>query len=52
MGYSPWGHEESDATERLTQHALLGVLDRCLASVSIQMRFLSWGEGCHLISND
>ena len=24
MGYSPWGHKESDTTERLTQHSAVG----------------------------
>ena len=23
MGYSPWGHKESDTTERVRMHALL-----------------------------
>ena len=31
MGYSPWGHKESDTTEQLSEHSVLPGLPRWLS---------------------
>ena len=39
MGYSPWGHEASDMTERAHTHTHSTVKEICLIVLKVAMKF-------------
>ena len=42
MGYSPWGHKESDATERLSNNNIFPF-------TGLEPRRVGWGWGRHAV---
>ena len=42
MGYSPWGHKESDATERLNNNIIYPF-------TGLEPRRIGWGWGRHTV---
>ena len=45
MGYSPWGHEESDTTQRLHFHLSLHALEKEMATHSSVLAWRIPGTG-------
>ena len=52
MGYSPWGHKESDTTEQLTLTLLLIVMDGIIILLSFKVMISLFYKYRGLFSNN